>query len=104
MFALPQLFLMITYELADITNSSSVKGYLVQNLINPITIIVFVPFLNNMLFPLLGNYMPNMRKRIAIGIVLIIVAAALRALTEMVNKTAGAAWSHHSANYTPQHC
>ena len=46
-----------------------------------LSILLFIPFLDKLLYPLLGGYTPNMKNRIAIGSVLcILVAAGLTAM------------------------
>ena len=90
--ASPQISIRISYDLTAIANSSGSDASpfigSLADLANPATILLFIPLLNYVLIPLLGNYMPSMRKRIAIGIVLIIFAAAMCLL--IVNKKAGA--------------
>ena len=50
-----------------------------------LSILLFIPFLDKLLYPLLGGYTPNMKNRIAIGSVLCILMAT--SLTAMVYLT-----------------
>ena len=56
------------------------SGSLLQ-IAEDLSILLFIPFLDKLLYPLLGGYSPSMKNRIGIGSVLcVLVAAALTAM------------------------
>ena len=59
--------------------------YILENLVHLVnisTIIITIPIVNHIVIPLLDVYTPNMRKRIGIGIFLVIPTAISLALIE----------------------
>ena len=55
-----------------------------------LSILLFIPFLDKLLYPLLGGYTPNMKNRIALGSVLCVtVAAALVAMLYLTGLQSG---------------
>ena len=91
-FYTEQIFIGISHEISTMNkHSSTAKSQLVSTLVGNLpdlmdtgTITLLALLINNLLFPLLHNYVPNMRKRIGIGIFLVIVAATLRIVIEII--------------------
>lgn len=81
---------MMSYQMKNLSvmvtgSTTSRDTYLLQNLIilvNVLTIMILIPLLNHIVYPLLDNYTPNMRKRIGIGTFLAIPLAVSLVLIE----------------------
>lgn len=56
---------------------ASVLTSTLPSLIDSVLILILVPLWNNIVFPLLGHYVPNTRKRLGVGILLGAVAMLL---------------------------
>lgn len=54
-----------------------------EPLLNSVLVVVMVPISNNFIFPVLGHYLPNMRKRMGVGCVLLLAAAVTLTLLEL---------------------
>ena len=54
-----------------------------EPLLNSFFVLLLIPVCNNIIAPLMGFYWPNMRKRIGLGVLLIVLAAAISALLEL---------------------
>lgn len=61
------------------------KGGPLLNLAENLSILMFIPFLDKLIYPLLGGYTPSMMNRIAIGSVLCVLVVAV--LTAMLYST-----------------
>lgn len=57
-------------------HSCIVDGGPLLQVAEDLSILLFIPFLDKLLYPLLGGYTPNMKNRIWIGSVLCVLAAA----------------------------
>ena len=69
----------------NVTSHTETAGYFLENLVvlvNVSTIIVFIPILNHLIFPIMDMYTPNMRKRIGIGLVVTLATPVTAALIE----------------------
>ena len=55
---------------------------LFQAILNCFFVILLVPLCNSLLFPLLGFYVPNMRKRIGFGISLVLISSVMSIFLE----------------------
>jgi len=81
---------MMSYQMKNLAvmvtgSTTSRDTYLLQNLtilVNVLTIMILIPLLNHIVYPLLDNYTPNMRKRIGIGTFLAIPLAVSLVLIE----------------------
>ena len=81
---------MISYQMKNLAvritdQTSSGNVFLLQSLlilVNVVTIMIIIPLLNHIVYPLLDNYTPNMRKRIGIGTFLAIPVAVSLVLIE----------------------
>ena len=77
---------------------SSVEGYVfgaAESLVNSFFVIILIPICNNFLFPIVGQYMPNMKKRIGLGIIVILLASVTMLLLELTvnqSQTTRMAW------------
>ena len=81
------------YQLSVCVNSkfkssvlSSVEGYVfsaVEAIMNAFFVVILIPICNNVLFPIVGQYMPNMKKRIGLGIIVILLASVTMLLLEL---------------------
>lgn len=73
---------MMNYEMKQ---SSHELSYL-QSQLGTITInmvvVLFVPFWNNLIFPLMSHYLPNSRKRIGFGLAISTVALIVAAVIQ----------------------
>ena len=56
---------------------------LFQAILNWFFVILFVPICNSLLFPLLGFYLPNMRKRIGFGTSLLLISSVVSVFLEL---------------------
>ena len=54
-----------------------------EPLLNPLFVLLLIPVCNNVIAPVMGLYWPNMRKRIGLGVILIVLAAAVSTLLEL---------------------
>ena len=62
------------------------EGYVLGNLeslLNNVFIILLVPLCNSLLFPLLGFYLPNMRKRIGFGVIVLVLTSVTTTFLEL---------------------
>ena len=67
------------------TSAHEVEMYifdLFQAILNWFFVILLVPICNSLLFPLLGFYLPNMRKRIGFGIFLVLISSVMSIFLE----------------------
>ena len=55
----------------------------IETLVNSFFVITLIPICNNFLFPIVGHYMPNMKKRIGFGIIIILLASVTMLLLEL---------------------
>ena len=65
---------------------SEAEGYVLGNLeslLNTVFIILLVPLCNSFLFPLLGFYLPNMRKRIGFGVIVLVLTSVATTFLEL---------------------
>ena len=66
-----------------------------------LSILIFIPLLDKLLYPLLGGYTPNMKNRIAMGSVLcILVAAGLTAMMYLTGLHRGFPLVTSSTNFS----
>ena len=77
---------------------SSVEHYVfgaIEALVNSLFVIILIPICNNFLFPIVGQYMPNMKKRIGFGVIIILLASVTMLLLELTvdeSRTTRMAW------------
>ena len=77
---------------------SSVEHYVfgaIEALVNSLFVIILIPICNNFLFPIVGQYMPNMKKRIGFGVIVILLASVTMLLLELTvdeSQTTRMAW------------
>ena len=76
------LYFNTTEKTPTIIAESYLLTYL-EPLLNSFFVLLLIPVCNNVIAPLMGLYWPNMRKRIGLGAILILLAAAVSTLLEL---------------------
>ena len=55
----------------------------VETRLSSIFVIILIPIFNNLIIPIVGQYMPNMKKMIGLGIIVILLASVTMLLLEL---------------------